>query len=115
MMRRAAMPRGARHHEIKFVVDRERQQAGGGGFDQALVRAQIGFLAEPAGGDQNAVGADTDRRRALLGSRQFIGGEQRTDAVDFRKAAGLAMAAVGEFHRPVGKRGAVGGAANKVP
>src|SRR5450759_5738272 len=73
--------------QIKIVIDRERQHAGGGGLDQALViertlapgdtverfefnaervakRAQISLLAEPAGGDQDAV-APTPSAAAL--------------------------------------------------
>ena len=111
-MQNAARRAAARgDHQEKFVIDRERQQAGGGGFDQAIVVeraecarraverleanaerlaqcAQIGFLVERAGGDQDAVGADAEPCRPALGVLDDVAREQRADAIDFR-ATGL--------------------------
>ena len=57
-------------------------------YAEALAqRAQIGFLVQRAGGDQNAVGADAQRSRPALGVFDNVGREQRADAIDFRAAA----------------------------
>jgi len=125
-------------HQIKIVIDRERQHAGGGGLDQALVieralaagdtverfefnaervaqRAQIGFLAQFAGGDQHAVGADAQRSGSVLGVVDYFGGQQQPHAVDFRTAAGMACTAAGKFSGPGIDRRASGKHATRCP
>ena len=62
----------------------------------AAKRAQISLLAQFAGGDEDAVGADARIRRSAFGRLDHVGGNQGADAIDFRAAAGLAI-------RPAGK------------
>ena len=110
-------------HEIELVIDRERQHAGGGGFDQAFVveraqrarraverlerhaervaeRAQIGFLVQLAGGDQHAVGADCRARPLCARRRRSRRPRAARGRSRFPGSARLGCAAVGEFSRP---------------
>ena len=99
-------------HQTKLIVDHHRQQPGGGGFDQPLVSdrtqragnvverfeghtevlaqgAQIGLLAERAGGDQDAVGADGKGGGTVLGGGERAGGDQRSADSRFPENGGL--------------------------
>jgi hypothetical protein len=94
--------------------------AGGGGFDQAVIAertafarsaverlegnaergregAQIGFFAQRTCRDQDAVGADAQRRGSARGVIDHFAGEPGADAVDLRAAVGLAGGAGGDF------------------
>jgi threonine aldolase len=105
--------------------------SGGGRFDQAFVveraacarrvvervedhaealaqRAQIGFLAQGAGSDQHAVGADAQRGGSILGGLDHIAGEQRAHAINFRTGAGAPCVAGGKFIGPGIDRGTGG-------
>ncbi len=73
-------------------------------------RAQIVFLADCAGRDQHAVGAGAKRGRSALRGLDHIGGEQRADAIEFRKGARRGRG-VGKRQCPRIDRGAIGGLA----
>ena len=114
-----------RHHAVRdgfdqpLVVDRT-DRAGNAverleGHAEALAeRAQIGFLAERAGCDQDAVGAGAERGRPARGGLDHIGVEQRADAVEFREGLRFGRG-VRERQVPRIDRGAVGGLAKGYP
>ena len=86
-----------------------------GNAERGREGAQIGFFAQRTCRDQDAVGADAQRRGSARGVIDHFAGEPGADAVDLRAAVGLAGGAGGDFGGRGIDRGAVGSCGNKHP